>query len=108
MAIIRARGEQQTVQLRFRVPADLAARLERIREEVEAQGYELPVSELVTRALTRVAAKAEQDLAALRTKSGSKAPNGHNAEREAESPADSRADARMAEARTSPRGQEAG
>jgi hypothetical protein len=79
MAIIRARGEQQTVQLRFRVPAELAARLERIREEVEAQGYELPVAELVSRALARVAAKAEQDLAALRTTSGAKAVNGHEA-----------------------------
>jgi hypothetical protein len=104
MAIIRARGEQQTVQLRFRVPTDLAARLERIREEVEAQGYELPVSELVTRALARVATKAEQDLAALRAKTGGKAPNGHDAAPPVESPAD----ARMAGERTPPRGQEAG
>ena len=68
MPIIRARGEQPTVQLRFRVSAELAERLERIREEVEAQGYELPVGELVGRALDRVASKAEQDLSALRAK----------------------------------------
>lgn len=68
MPIIRARGEQPTVQLRFRVSAELAERLERIREEVEAQGYELPVGELVGRALARVASKAEQDLSALRAK----------------------------------------
>lgn len=84
MRIIRARGEPQTVQLRFRVPAELAARLERIREEVEAQGYELPVSELVTRALARVASKAEQDLAALRTKNGAEGGDGHAAEPSAE------------------------
>ena len=68
MPIIRARGEQPTVQLRFRVSAELAERLERIREEVEAQGYELPVGELLGRALARVASKAEQDLSALRAK----------------------------------------
>lgn len=90
MAIIRARGEQETVQLRFRVPAELAARLERIREEVDAQGYELPLNEHVTRALVRVAAKAEQDLAALRTEDRSRVGNGHDAASPAETASEAR------------------
>lgn len=70
MPILRGRDEVRTVQLRFRVPHELATRLAEVRQAAEDAGFELPVDEMIARALQRVVAQAQRELTEAASRAG--------------------------------------
>lgn len=64
MKILRPKGRQQTKTISFRVAPELAAKLEKLRAEVDSQGLVLDVNEALSSALAHHLAAAEKELAA--------------------------------------------
>lgn len=65
MKLLKPKGKPQTKTVSFRVPPELAGKLEKLKADANAQGFILDLSEALTDALARHLAAVERELSTI-------------------------------------------